>query len=850
MNKEIPHKIGEFVLKYRWPIIIVNSIIMAFVIWGMKNRVEAFQDYANYMTVVRDNPLAADTSRVAPSPIFNTDYHVWFEKDNPELLAYDEFQRVFSKEENLIAVVISKSGNVFTNENLATLQYLTDESWTIPYVSRVDGLTNFNYTYVEEDDLLVEDFIYDLPLTNDELAEKKRLALADPLMPKFLISPKADITQVQMRVIVPQEFPNGYLETRAAIEALSAKLTQEQILDEDGNLVPNELYNPDLEIRLAGTVMLSTSFQKFAQNDVENLLPIMFLLIMIVLLFTIRSFWGTTAPIGLLFTSVLFPIALFVGLFDFSLTNASTNVMQMLVAVAVADSVHILAIFYRGLRNGLDKYHSVIFTVEKNFLPCLITSITTGIGFYSLMFQYIPPFSDLGIFAGTGTLYAFFASVFTLPAFLSLLPFKKREVKHHQIKEYENKGYEKLTDFIVEYQKPIRWVALVSTVAALILIPQIVIDNTAVKYFAPHTEFRQAAEYIDNNIIGVNPLEFQFDSGEDDGIYDPEYLRKIERFQEYIAAHPEFEITYVSGITDIIKRINKTMNGDDPAYYRIPIDNEVTADGDTIDARRLIAQYLLLYQMSLPQGMEMTNQIDIRNRTSRVTAFVRSISSFELLEHSNTMESWIQENIPSVNTITMGVPIMFGKLFTIAIPGMLKSLAISLFFITIILMITFRSVKIGLYSMIPNVWPLIFVFGFIGLFGIPVNMSVAVVGMITLGIAVDDTVHYLTKYLRGKSEGLDQKGAIQYAFRQVAAPLIFTSLILVAGFGSLTQSDFILNSDMAIYCTMVIGLALFADFILLPATILKFDADESEEKIADENTDPAFDDNQVAPQMD
>lgn len=830
MFGETPKKIGRFVLKFRWAIILTNILLLVVLMLAIKNRGEIFQAHTEYMAEVRNNPLIADPDHEAPPPIFDADYHVWFKDDNPELVAYDEFQKTFSKDDNLVAVVVAKNGALFTNDNLASLQLLTDQCWTIPYVNRVDGLTNFNYTYVDDDDLLVEDFIYDLPLSDEELAEKKRLALSDPLMPHFLLSPNADITQVQMKVIIPRDFSTGNLEARAAIEKLVARITSEQVADENGFMVDNPDYNPNLEIRLSGTTMLSSSFQIFAQNDVQNLLPFMFLFIMIVLAVSIRSFWGTISPILLLATSVFFPIALFVGVFQFSLTNATMNVVQMMVAVAIADSVHVLVIFFRGLRNGLDKRGAVLFTIEKNFLPCLITSLTTSIGFFSLILQDIPPFQHLGMFAGIGTIYAFFASIYTLPAFLSILPFKKRQVNKEAVRAHESKGYEGLANFVVRFQKPIRLTALAASLIGLYFIFQIKIDNNAIKYFDEGTEFRQATEYIDQNIIGVNPMEFAFDSGEENGIYDPDYLRKLEKFQDYIGSHPEYEITYVSSIVDIVKRINKTMNGDDPDYYQIPKDGELGADGKPINAKKLIAQYMLLYQMSLPQGMELTSQIDLRNRVTRVTAFVRSISSFKLLDDVKIVKGWMQENIPSVNAIGVGVPIMFGKLMSLGIPGILKSLGVSLGFITIVLMVTFRSVKIGLFSMIPNVWPMAIVFGMIGLVQTPVNMSVAVVGMITLGIVVDDTVHFLTKYLRGRHDGKNQHDAILYAFRQVATPLIYTSLILVAGFGSLTRSEFVLNSDLGLYCTMIIVLALLADFILLPAVILKFDKDKIEDK--------------------
>jgi hypothetical protein len=825
MFGELPKKVGSFVLKYRWPIIIINNLLMVLLIYGMINRVQIFGEHQAYMKVIQNNPLAINEDHESVAPIFDADYHVWFDDDNPELLAYDEFQKIFSKDDNLIIVVVSKSGDIFTNDNLKSLKYLTDQSWQVPYISRVDGLTNFNYTYVHEDELLVEDFINTLPLDENELQHKKNLALNDPLMPHFLVSPKADITQIQLRAIIPRDFPDGYLEAKETVDAIAAKIQEAYQYDEQGNMLldkngdplKNDMYNPDLEIKLGGTVVLNTAFKTFAEDDIQNLMPLMILFIMIVLAISIRSFWGTTLPMGVLVTSVLVPITLFVGWFGFSLNNATVNVMQMLVAVSIADSVHVLAIFFRGLRHGLDKNNSVIYTIEKNFLPCLITSITTSIGFFSLTLQDIPPFQDLGLFAGVGTLYAFLATIFTLPAFLSLVPFKQRPVDLEKIKEKEESGYEKLTDFIVRYQKPVRWVAAISAVLAIYYIFQIKIDNTSVKFFAEHTHFRQATDYIDNNIIGVNPIEFRFDSGEENGIYNPEFLKGIEKFQRYINDHPEYGMTYVSGITDIVKRINKTMHQDDPAYYKIP------EDSDSVNANNLIAQYMLLYQMSLPQGMELTNQIDIQNRSTRVTAFAKSYSSFELLRHTEKIEQWIRENIPASNAIAVGVPVMFGRLFTVAIPSILQSIVISLVFITLVLMITFKSVRVGLFSMIPNVWPILVVFGIIGLMGVSVNMSVAIVGMITLGIAVDDSVHYITKYLRGIHEGLNQKNAILYAFRQVGAPLVFTSIILIFGFGALTQSDFVVNSDMALYSSIVIAMALFADFILLPATILKFD---------------------------
>ena len=808
MSTEFTKKLSKVIIKYRWPIIALNVLILFVVVYAMGERAREFGEYQQYMKHIQKNPLDAKPDVKAPKPIFDADYRVWFDQDNKHLKAYDELQKTFAKEENLIIVIRAKNGDIFTEENLRTIKNLTEISWTVPYVNRVDGLSNFMYTYVEDDDLLVEPFIDRIPNSQEKLQEKKDLALSDPIITKFLLSESADMTQVQLRVIIPKDFSEGYKEAKTAVvEHINASLEQ----------------NPNLEMRIGGTVVLNNAFLEFAIKDMTEQMPFMFVFIIVVLIISLRSFTATISPLFLLATSVLFPIALFVGVFNFSMTNATTNTVQILLAVAIADSVHILAVFYKYLRVGLNKFEAITETLDKTFIPCMLTSVTTAIGFYSMLLIDMPPFQDLGLFAGTGALYAFYSSAFTLTAVLSLLKFKKREVNKDLFDKVENKGYEKFVDFIDKHQKVIRIFTLVSAILSIYLIFQINVDNNPIHYFDEESEFRKATEYIDQNIIGVNLVEFNFDSGEDNGIYAPSFMKKLEDFQKYIEAHPEYDITYVSALPDIVKRINKTMNGDKEEFYSIPEKQHQLQSGEIVDGKKLIAQYMLLYQMSLPQGMDLTNQIDIKNRYARVIAFMRSGSSWKQVENVQKIETWINEKMPETGAKAVGVPIMFGYLMKMAIPSVLQSLIISFFFITLSIMLTFKSFRIGLYSMIPNMWPMVVIFGFLGLLQTEVNLSVAIVGMITLGIVVDDSIHFLSKYFTGRRLGYNQHESVLYALRQVGQALIYTSLILVAGFGAMIMSDFAVNSDMAKYCTSIIALALFADFVLLPAVLFKYD---------------------------
>ncbi|HKP94823.1 MAG TPA: MMPL family transporter [Fibrobacteria bacterium] len=801
-------RFGRFVLRYRWLVIAVNALLLAWIFSAMGRRVEVYQAHVAYMRQLRDNPLAVDPAHKTPPPLFNGDYHIWFDKKDPLLADNDRFEKIFAKEDILIVAATSKSGEIFTNANLAALRALTDSLWSVPYVSRVDGLANFNYTYSQGDDLRVEDFLTGIPYTPAALSEKRATALSDSVVSKFFVSKDAAVTQIMLRVIAPPDFPEAHAEARARAEALLASVGAA---------------SPDLEYKLGGTVMLNTAFSEFAERDSKKLVPFMFLFIIAVLAFLLRSFWATAIPVGILFTSILFPICLFVGAFGFSLTNVNVTSMQILVSVAIADSVHMLTIFFQQLRAGHSREEAVIATVEKNLVPCFVTWFNTAVGFYTLIWQGIPPFADLGLFAGTGTLYAFLATIATLPALLSFIPWKVKPAKAGT----DSKGLPQwpiaLVDWVDAHKKAICYSSLGLTLASIALIFVIRVDNNSVHYFGKHTSFRKSAEYIDARISGTMPFEYGFSAGEANGIYSPAFLKKVERFQTYLASHPDYHFTHVTSIVDVVKRLNQTMHGGDPGFYRIPDRDSVTAEGDTLLARNLIAQYLLLYTLSLPQGMDLTNQISLDNGRLRVTAFQTNLNSSRQLEIAKEIDAWIRAEMPETEARSLGAPLIFANLMGIAIPGMILNLIGDFAIITLILLVTFRSFKSGIVSLIPNVWPIFIVYGIMGLSQYMVNLSVTLVGIITLGIAVDDTVHFMLHYNALVRAGEPRKSAIVKTLQEEGTAIIFTSLILIAGFSVLMLSEFAINVDLGMWCTSVWALALLAEFILLPATLLYFD---------------------------
>lgn len=795
------YKIAQFVLKRRWYIIAGNVLLLVIIFAGMAVRGKKFGDHINYMKAVREDPTKRIEGYKGQKPMFDSDYRVWFDSEDPNLKAMDEHQAIYNREDILIVLVKSKSGNLWTNANLTSLRKLTQNLWTAAYTNRVDGLANFNYTLAKGDDLKVSEFLSDLPYDDKKLAEKKQQVLEDPLMTKFLISPKLDMTQITMKIIAPQDFPDAFPDAKASTLKIVQALTAE---------------NDDLQIMLAGSVMLNNAFLEFMMNDQKTLVPLMFLFIIITMTLMLRSVWGMVLPMLVLLTSIIFPMLLFMGLFGFPLNNASANTMQLMVAIAIADSIHIMAVFLRNMRHGMTREEAIIDTLDKNYLACLLTSVTTAIGFYSLVTQSMPPFRDLGLFGGTGTIYAWFASVFTLPALLSVIPFKQHPKA--SVADFDDgvptKGYEKFVDFIYKYKYPILVVWLVSTVASVFLVFRIQMDNNTMAYFDKKSEFRIASDYIDKNILGTMPFEFNFRAGGTGSAYEPAFLKKVEKFQNYLMSKPEYEFTHVSSILDIVKRMNKTMQAEDPKEYRIPEPKPGT------DTRKLIAQYMFLYKTNLPQGSDVTNLIDSDDSMVRVTGFARAQTSNQQVRYAAEINAWIDREMPETKARAVGIPVMFSLLMNQAIPGMIWSMVLSLGLITITMTVGFKSLKLGLLSMIPNVWPVLFLYGALGLTGFVVDLSVSVVAMITLGIAVDDTIHFLAKFLRAYHSKPDVKEAILHTLRETGGALIMTSVILVVGFGILIFSGFRINANVGLLSAIIIALALLADFVITPAVII------------------------------
>ena len=724
---------------------------------------------------------------------FTTDYRVFFDKANDDLVAFESLERMYTKNDNVMFIVSPKDGNVFTPETLSIIQEITQDSWQVPYSIRVDSISNFQGTRAEGDDLTVRDLVpEDQTFDNSTLEKIKQIAINEPLLKRRLISETGHVTGVNVTVQLPGINPMAEVPEIVGFVREMANRYMEKY--------------PSVEIRLSGMVMMNNAFSEASQKDMSSLVPISFALMLVTLGLLLRGFTGTIGTMIVIIFSIMTAMGIG-GYLGFPITPPSASTPTIVLTIAIANSVHILISFLHSMRKGLPKKEAMVESLRINMQPVFLASITTALGFLSMNFAEVPPFMHLGNMVAFGVLASFVLSVFFLPAFMSLMPVRVK------VKEENDKNImmDKLGDFVVGNRKTLMWGMLVVIVTLISFIPKNELNDVFVHYFDHSVSFRADSDYFTENLSGLYNIDYSLDSGEQGGISNPEFMGDVTKFADWYRQQPE--VIHVNTFTDIMKRLNKNMHGDDPSWYRSP------------DERNLAAQYLLLYEMSLPYGLDLNNQINVDKSATRFTVTTETMSTNELLALDKRADDWLKTNTTAIKQAHgSGTSIMFANIGKKNILSMITGTTIALILISMILIFALKSAKIGFVSMIPNLVPAAMGFGIWGIFVGEVGLALSIVMGMTLGIVVDDTVHFLSKYLRARREqGMDAQQATRYAFHTVGMALLTTSIVLVVGFLVLSLSSFKLNSGMGMMTAIVIALALIADFLFLPALLMKLE---------------------------
>ncbi|MBW1907834.1 MAG: MMPL family transporter, partial [Deltaproteobacteria bacterium] len=694
---------------------------------------------------------------------FKNDYQYFFREDNPQLRAFEDLQDIYSKSDNTLIVVAPDSGEVFQTDTLVAVGEITERAWQLPFATRVDSITNFQYSHAEEDDLIVDDLVdLEREHTAEGLDQLQAIALAEPLLKRRLISDDARVTAINVRHTLPRESSDEATRIALAVRKLVADI---------------ESKYPGHSVYLTGGVMLSNSFFEASVQDLSTLIPLMYAILLLtdlstliplmyaILLLTaiifLRSFWGMLITLLVIMLSASTAMGL-AGWLGIPITPPSSAAPTVIMTLAVADTIHLLVTLFQSMGKGLTKKEAMKESLALNLSD-------------------VRPFNDLGNIATMGVTAAFVYTVVLLPSLVAIFPIRASKAGSQQ-----SRPVIRLGELVIARRKGLLWLGAGLIIFLSAMVTRNELNDEFIKYFDESFAFRTDTDFTSENLSGIYTMEFSLSSGEDGGIANPEYLEQVEAFANWSREQPDVE--HVFTITDTFKRLNKNMHGDDPDWYVLPKE------------RNLAAQYLLLYEMSLPYGLDLNDTINVEKSSTRLIVTTENVTAVRMRELQGQSEAWLRGNTPETMwTVPASTNLMFSHISERNIKSSIIGALIALVLIAIILAIAFRSVKFGALSILPNLAPALMAFGIWGITNGKIDVGNAIVITMALGIIVDDSVHFLSKYLRARREGgMASEEAVRYAFSTVGSALVVTSFILVAGFLVLTLSPFGLNSGMGL----------------------------------------------------
>ncbi len=713
---------------------------------------------------------------------FEGSYRIWFDPSSKIMKDYDKFRSTFSGDDTFIVAFEDKEG-IFREKPITTILELTQKFKMIDGVQKVNSLTNYQQIRSEDDDVMVEDFIYD---SKEDLKAKKQIATHDKLILHQLINDDATATMIAVKLassVGADEEVNLYVMKQL-----------EQIRDEYEAKTGYTFY-------ISGLSAITASLVNVAVHDALVLIPLAVVIVVVLLFLLFRDPIGVAVPAVVIVFTFLLVLSMQM-LLGHKLNNFTVNIPSFIAAIAIADSMHLFLAWVYYKTKKITNKEAVYLALKNNFMPIAMTSITTAIGFATLSISAIEPIATLGIAITAGALIAFLLSISLVPAILLILndEYKIKPIKFLNL--IHSKGY---GAFIVRHDKQI---VLGFTFVMLVIgygLTNLKVDSNSIKYFDKTTTVRSGSEFVEEKLSGSMIYEIILDSTKKEGAKSPAFLNKIVEFEKVLLErYPN--ITFTTSLKDIVERMHKVL--DKNATTALP------------NSKNAVAQYLLLYSMSLPQGMELNDKIDTQERYLRLSINSNIQDTSKDLEMIDWIDNWWEKNTDYLATV-QGQTSIFAYMQSSVMDTLLLSISATLVLVVFAMFFIFKNIKMLWIFILPNIAPILLVGGVMGYLGRSVDIGVAISASVILGIAVDDTIHFFSKYFQAiKTMSFEE--SIDYVISHSGNAMILTTLILSFTFSVFAVSSFVPNVNFAIVTVVALNIALLLDLVLLPALLSLF----------------------------
>ncbi len=638
--------------------------------------------------------------------------------------------------------------------------------------------------YQSRDDMLVlEPLMAEPPRTRVEAERLRQRIEAIPLIHGVFMAEDATAALIVMEMA---NSAGDVTPKREAVARLRALMAQAE--------------RPGLTLHLAGSPPLDVAFFDYSERDFSTLAPLV--LVVLLILFIFRRWSAVLAAVAIIGLACVWTFGL-MGLLGYRINVISAALIPVILAVGIADSIHIIADYYQRLALGQGREEALAEVIRELFLPCFFTSATTAIGFCALMVSDLAPVRQFGMLAAFGVTVAFLLSICLCPALLACFAPPTQAFLQRQ-----SSGLMQRLLVVLGRPSPRLRTMIISASAVLLLvsawgITRLHVGANPLDYFREGDPVRLEHEAIDRAGPGTMSVEALV-TAPDEGFKDPEVLRRVARFQEWLGTLPG--VGRVFSVVDELKELDRLLNGEEGAEGRIP------------DSRELAAQYYLLLESDPDFGAMLLDDYE----TGRVTALVKSGGSGELAERAEEIDAMLSREYrdDTLRIEMTGYIKLMSDMDRYLLSSQRKSFLLALVLISAMLMLLLRSIKLGLFSLIPNVTPIVVGLGFMAFNDIDLDPGTVMIGAIALGLVVDDTVHLLVRIRRRLLAGDTLDAAIEHSMHDTGRALIATSLILAGAFSVLAAGSFRPNIHFGLISALIIILALAADLLLLPAMLL------------------------------
>ncbi|MBU1170677.1 MAG: MMPL family transporter [Proteobacteria bacterium] len=754
-----------------------------------------------------------------PFLTIDTSFEGMLRENHPDRVALNAFRDQFKGSELIVLMI--KSPDIFNEDFLTRLNaFHKDIEKNVPFLLEVNSLINARRITGTHDALFVDDLFKNWPDQAVDMPEIKQYVMTHSFFPNHLISEDGQYTAIILETqatlndhgqgddVLSDFQPDQLHENKKNHKKIyfSEKENTRVVMALEQIIKTHD--KKDFSIAVTGSPMIVEAYNRSTQKDIGFLIVLSSLAMILFLALLFRRLSGVIFPFIVVQSALISTLGLM------SLGHVSISIMTMilpsfLIAVGVADAIHVLTIFFQRFKLNHDKEEAISYALGHSGLAIVMTSLTTAAGLLSFSFAELSAIGDLGIYASAGVLLALIYTIVMLPALLAITPIKHKESVHDEKPGLIHHILMFFTRLSTGHPVKIVMVSLILCIISIVYIFQINLSHDTLEYFPDSMAIKPDLISVDKHLKGNLALDLVLDTKTKDGVCDPIFLNQLEKALNDISGIT-FDTMYAGKIfsmIDILKETNQALHDNDPMYYRIPQD------------RNLIIQELLLFENS--GSDDLSRFVDSQYSTLRISIKIPWVDLVITDRFIDTIKNRLHETFDNQCTITItGLTSLMARTLPIALSSMTESYIIALLIISLLMILLVGDIKTGLISMIPNLLPILMALGIMGFAHIPMDLSALMIGSIAIGLVVDDTMHFFYHFRKNILATGDVHKAVQDTMLGTGRAMLITSLVLGSNFFVYTLATLNNLTIFGSITGLIVILALLADFLVTPAVLV------------------------------